>query len=81
MCGYIQIGCLYLGSNKNFTDLGLKTLRKMNVKLQKKSLRRQIWGKRPQRVFLDGTLASLQSLNSARMLCSLPSFATSQHQQ
>lgn len=40
VCGYIQIRCHYLGSNKNFTDTRLKTLRKWMWSFRRKGLKK-----------------------------------------
>lgn len=40
VCGYIQIRCHYLGSNKNFTDTRLKTLRKWMWSFRRKELKK-----------------------------------------
>lgn len=40
VCGYVQIRCHYLGSNKNFTDTRLKTLRKLMWSFRRKGFKK-----------------------------------------
>lgn len=54
VCGYIQIRCHYLGSNKNFTDTRLKTLRKWMWSFRRKGLKKggELSRESPKVVFL-----------------------------